>query len=153
MIKAAFPLLLGLSVASSAAAAPAAPEPAAATVAAEPIYGVWIRGGHQQKLEFFDCDGKLCARGVFPPPPPGQQPMLILRHAPRIEPNRWKGDLYNPENGKIYIGIITLDSPTQLTLTGCLIAFLCQSESWSKMPSEPAPSQKTPTPRRRINNP
>ncbi|WP_245278181.1 DUF2147 domain-containing protein [Methylosinus sp. PW1] len=148
MKKAAFSLLLALASAVPAAAAPAeaARAPAAPT---EPIYGVWIRGGHQQKLEFFDCDGKLCARGVFPPPPPGQQPMLILRHAARTEANRWKGDLFNPENGKIYIGIITLDSPTQLTLTGCLIAFLCQSESWSKVPGEPAPSQKTPTPRRR----
>ncbi|OAI30236.1 hypothetical protein A1351_09725 [Methylosinus sp. R-45379] len=148
MKKAAFSLLLALVSAAPAAAAPAeaAPAPAAPT---EPIYGVWMRGGHQQKLEFFDCDGKLCARGVFPPPPPGQQPMLILRHAARIEANRWKGDLFNPENGKIYIGIITLDSPTQLTLTGCLIAFLCQSESWNKMPGEPTPSQKTPTPRRR----
>ncbi|BBU62005.1 hypothetical protein MSC49_19400 [Methylosinus sp. C49] len=148
MKKAAFSLLLALASAVPAAAAPA--EAARAPAAPpEPIYGVWIRGGHQQKLEFFDCDGKLCARGVFPPPPPGQQPMLILRHAARIEANRWKGDLFNPENGKIYIGIITLDSPTQLTLTGCLIAFLCQSESWTKVPGEPAPSQKTPTPRRR----
>lgn len=152
MTKAAVVSLLLALAASSAAAAPLTPEPIAAS-AAEPIYGVWNRDGHQQRLEFFDCDGKLCARGVLPPPPPGQQPMLILRHAARIEPNRWKGDLFNPENGKIYIGIITLDSPTRLTLTGCLIAFLCQSESWTKVSGEPAPSHKSPTPRRRITNP
>lgn len=137
-----------LFLAGLAAAAPALAGPT------DPIYGVWMRDGHNQKLEFFDCEGHLCARGFFPPPPPGAQPALIFRYGTRIEPNKWKGDLFNPENGKIYSGTITLDSPTRLTLTGCLIAFLCQSEGWAKVPVEtPAPSQKTPTPRRRVNNP
>jgi uncharacterized protein (DUF2147 family) len=140
MNRAAVVLLLAL-VATSAFAGPS-----------DPIYGIWIRGGRQEKLEFFDCDGKLCARGVFPPPPPGKQPAVVLRHLDRIEANRWKGDLFNPENGKIYGGTITLDSPTELTLTGCLIAFLCQSERWNKVPVE-APSPKAPTTRRRVNNP
>jgi uncharacterized protein (DUF2147 family) len=100
--------------------------------AEEAIYGVWVRGGHQEKLEFFDCDGKLCARGVVPLPD-GSPPPLILRNAPQIAANQWKGDLFNPENGKTYSGTITLNSPKQLTLTGCLIAFLCQSETWTKV--------------------
>lgn len=119
--------------------------------AGDAILGVWVRGGHIEKLEFFDCEGKLCARGTLPRPD-GSPPPLILRHATKTEPNKWKGDLFNPENGKTYNAIITLDSPTQLTLTGCLIAFLCQSETWNKIPVE-TPSQKTPTPRRRITNP
>ncbi|ATQ66762.1 DUF2147 domain-containing protein [Methylosinus trichosporium OB3b] len=141
-------IMANLFLAGLAAAAPAFAGPT------DPIYGVWMRDGHNQKLEFFDCEGHLCARGYFPPPPPGAQPALIFRYATRIEPNKWKGDLFNPENGKIYSGTVTLDSPTRLTLTGCLIAFLCQSEGWSKVPVEPpAPSQKSPTPRRRVNNP
>ena len=100
--------------------------------AEEPIYGIWVRGGRQEKLEFFDCEGKLCARGVIPLPD-GSPPPLILRNAPQTAPNQWKGDLYNPENGKLYSGTITLNNPKQLTLTGCLIAFLCQSETWTKV--------------------
>lgn len=100
--------------------------------AEEAIYGIWVRGGRQEKLEFFDCEGKLCARGVIPLPD-GSPPPLILRNAPQTAPNQWKGDLYNPENGKLYSGTITLNNPKQLTLTGCLIAFLCQSESWTKV--------------------
>lgn len=100
--------------------------------AEEPIFGIWVRGGHQEKLEFFDCEGNLCARGVIPLPD-GSPPPLILRHAPRTAANQWKGDLYNPENGKLYSGTITLNTPTQLTLSGCLIAFLCQSETWNKV--------------------
>jgi uncharacterized protein (DUF2147 family) len=111
-----------------------------AAKAEESIYGVWVRGGRQEKLEFFDCEGKLCARGVVPLPD-GSPPPLILRKAPQTAPNQWKGDLYNPENGKLYSGTITLNSPTQLTLTGCLIAFLCQSETWTKVVKNP-PTKK-----------
>lgn len=119
---------------------------------ADPIFGIWARDNHIEKLEFFDCEGKLCARGILPRPD-GSHP-LILRHATKVEPNKWKGDLFNPENGKLYSGTITLDSPTKLTLTGCLIAFLCQSEGWTKVPPQaPAPSPKSAGPRRRITNP
>jgi uncharacterized protein (DUF2147 family) len=101
--------------------------------ASEAIYGVWVRSGRQEKLEFFNCDGNLCARGIIPLPD-GSPPPLILRNAPQIAPNQWRGELYNPENGKTYTGTITLNNPKQLTLTGCLIAFLCQSETWTKVP-------------------
>lgn len=102
-------------------------------LASEAIYGVWLRGGPQaEKLEFYDCDGQLCARGVQPLPDGSPAP-VILRHAKKTAPNQWKGDLFNPENGKLYSGTITLDKPNQLTLTGCLVAFLCQSEAWTRV--------------------
>lgn len=101
--------------------------------AADAIYGVWVRDGHPtDKLEFFDCGGKLCAKGVLPLPDGSPAP-LILRQASKTGPNSWKGDLFNPEDGKTYTGKITYDSPTQLTLTGCLVAFLCQSETWARV--------------------
>lgn len=110
--------------------------------AVDPIYGVWGRDGHvKDKLEFYDCAGKLCARGVLPLPDGSPAPQ-ILRNAARTEPNTWQGDLFNPENGKLYKGTITLESPTKLTLKGCLVAFLCQSEGWTRL-SGPIKPQKT----------
>jgi uncharacterized protein (DUF2147 family) len=106
--------------------------------AGEAVHGVWMRDGHAEKLEFFDCEGKLCARGVIPPPD-GSEPPLILRHAPKIAPNQWKGELFNPQNGKLYTGTITFNEPDKLTLTGCLIAFLCQSETWTRVVVVPPP--------------
>lgn len=108
--------------------------------AAETIYGVWVREGHPtDKLEFFDCAGKLCAKGVLPMLD-GRPPPLVLRSAAKTGPNSWKGDLFNPEDGKTYTGKITYDSTNQLTLTGCLVAFLCQSETWTRVsgPTKPA---------------
>lgn len=106
---------------------------APAAASAMDIYGVWARDGHPtDKLEFFDCTGKLCAKGILPMRD-GSPPPLILRYAAKTGPNSWKGDLYNPEDGKTYTGKITLDSADQLTLSGCLVAFLCQSETWTRI--------------------
>jgi uncharacterized protein (DUF2147 family) len=109
------------------------PLPAAATE----IFGIWARDGHPtDKLEFFDCGGKLCAKGIFPMRD-GSPPPLVLRYAAKTGPNSWKGDLYNPEDGKTYTGKISFDSPNQLTLSGCLVAFLCQSETWTRLSGPP----------------
>ena len=88
-------LLLSLA----AAAALIAPS---AAVAETPIYGVWVREGHPtDKLEFYDCAGKLCARGIQPMVDGSPAPE-ILRKAAKTAPNNWKGDLFNPEDGKTY---------------------------------------------------
>jgi uncharacterized protein (DUF2147 family) len=120
--------------------------------AVEAIYGVWVRGGHEdEKLEFYDCDGQLCAKETVLPPD-GSPAIVILRHAAKVAPNEWKGPIFNPENSKLYSSTITLYKPNQLTLKGCLIAFLCQSETWTreiaaapdKAPA-PSPDKAAPT--------
>jgi uncharacterized protein (DUF2147 family) len=126
----------------SLAAAAALLAPAAVVASDMPIYGVWVRDGHPtDKLEFYDCAGKLCAKGT--------QPMLdgspapeILRKAAKTAPNNWKGDLFNPEDGKTYIGKIAYEPPNQFTMTGCLIAFLCQSETWTRVSGPPKAAAK-----------
>jgi uncharacterized protein (DUF2147 family) len=110
-----------------------------ASFAADPIYGVWVRDGHPtDKLEFYDCSGKLCAKGVLPMLD-GSPPPVVLRSAAKTGPNSWKGDLFNPEDGKTYTGKITYESPNQFTLQGCLMAFLCQSETWTRVSGPPKP--------------
>ncbi len=100
--------------------------------AAEAIYGVWVRDGHpDDKLEFYDCKGKLCAKGTLPLPDGSPAPE-ILRKAAKNGDNSWKGDLFNPEDGKTYTGSITYDSTNKLTLSGCLMIF-CQSETWTRV--------------------
>jgi uncharacterized protein (DUF2147 family) len=112
--------------------------------AGEAIYGIWVRGGHpDEKLEFYDCDGQLCAKETVLPQD-GSPAIVILRHAAKIAPNEWKGPLFDPDNGKLYTGTITLDKPNQFTLKGCLIAFLCQSETWTR--DVTAAPEKAPAP-------
>jgi uncharacterized protein (DUF2147 family) len=117
------------------------------SLAAEPaIFGVWLRDGHDERLEFYDCDGKLCAREDAVTSVEGGPPQIVLRSAAKTGNNQWKGELFNPENGKSYTGKIHYHPPDQLTLTGCLIAFLCQSETWTRMDRPPANSPTAPAP-------
>lgn len=112
--------------------------------AVDAIYGVWVREGHpDDKLEFYDCSGKLCAKGIEPMPD-GSPPPQVLKNAAKTTPNHWEGEITDPESGKNYIGKIALDSPTSLTMTGCLVAFLCQSETWTRVsgPTKPAAEAK-----------
>jgi len=113
--------------------------------ASEAVYGTWVRGGHDdEKLEFYECEGQLCAKETELQPD-GSPAIVILRQAAKIAPNQWKGDLFNPENSKIYSGAVMLDKPNQLTLKGCLIAFLCQSETWTRVvKASPSPDKTTP---------
>jgi len=115
-----------------------------AAYAADGVYGVWVREGHpNDKLEFYDCSGKLCAKGIEAMPDGSPAPQ-VLRNAAKTTPNHWEGEINDPESGKTYIGKIALDSPTSLTMTGCLVAFLCQSETWTKVsgPTKPAADAK-----------
>ncbi|CCJ08301.1 DUF2147 domain-containing protein [Methylocystis sp. SC2] len=115
-----------------------------AAYAVDAVYGVWVREGHpNDKLEFYDCSGKLCAKGIEAMPDGSPAPE-VLRNAAKTTPNHWEGEINDPESGKTYIGKIALDSPTSLTMTGCLVAFLCQSETWTKVsgPTKPAADAK-----------
>jgi len=100
--------------------------------AADPIYGIWVRDGHpNDKLEFYDCSGKLCAKGTLPMPDGSPAP-IILRSAAKSGQNVWKGDLFNPEDGKTYSGKMTL-SGTTLTTAGCVFGgLICKSTNWAK---------------------
>jgi len=104
-----------------------------ASFAADAIYGVWARDGHPtDKLEFYDCSGKLCAKGTIPEVDGSPAP-IILRSAAKTGPNSWKGDLFNPEDGKTYSGTMTL-AGNHLTTAGCVLGgWICKTVGWSRM--------------------
>lgn len=59
---------------------------------------------------------------------------IVLGMSP-AEANRWEGDIYNSDNGKIYNGSVTLKSANTLHITGCLLGdFLCGGEDWTRVP-------------------
>ena len=46
---------------------------------------------------------------------------------------RWKGEIYNPENGKTYLGYISLTGDDVLRIDGCVLGgLLCGGENWTR---------------------
>ncbi len=102
--------------------------------AAEP-YGVWLRPSTGTQVSFYDCAGKLCARivAVRDQSRKNEVGTVIMRGAAKSGDNKWEGDLLDAESGKVYSGVVTLESATALNLKGCVAMVLCRGESWTKV--------------------
>ena len=48
-------------------------------------------------------------------------------------PNGQEGNLYNPRDGKTYSGKLVLAGPGLLTVSGCVLGFLCRSQTWTRL--------------------
>ena len=59
----------------------------------------------------------------------GHQLILGLKLTPE---GRFDGDIYNAEDGKSYAVSLWRDRSDQLKLKGCLIRFLCQTQTWTQ---------------------
>jgi len=56
--------------------------------------------------------------------------LLVLELRPR-GPDSWgDGWIYDPRHGATYHGSAKLDDPGRLRVTGCVVAPLCQSQTW-----------------------
>jgi uncharacterized protein (DUF2147 family) len=76
----------------------------------------------------------------------------ILRGMMPVKPNRWEGEVYNAENGKLYSASITLLSNDVLKIEGCVLGGLfCGGENWTRVPdaerqqAERPPERKSST--------
>jgi uncharacterized protein (DUF2147 family) len=59
--------------------------------------------------------------------------MPILLGMTQTAPNKWKGEIYNSEDGRKYDASISLLDPDTLKVQGCVLGFLCGGENWSRV--------------------
>lgn len=99
-------------------------------------YVVWLKvplnDKGEPRIDFKNPDPKKQAR-----PSLGHQ--LIMGLKPNADAH-YEGRIYNSEDGKSYDVTIWTDAPGELTVRGCLIAFLCKSQTWTKV-TDLAPGQ------------
>lgn len=59
------------------------------------------------------------------------------------DPNRWDGEIYNSENGRVYTAHISLASDDVLHVEGCVLGFLCGGQNWTRVAApQPAPAAR-----------
>ena len=57
---------------------------------------------------------------------------VIMSGAAKDGADRWKGEVYNSEDGKTYSGYVTVKSKDEVKLEGCVLSFLCKSHIWRR---------------------
>lgn len=138
--------LLALAATLSMAAAGGS---TAATPAASPV-GVWLTPEDHGQVEVFACGGKLCGRIVTSDklranpglkdaankdPALRNRPLkgLVIMTGFTGGPTRWTGGtIYRPQDGGAYQGTLDVVDAGALKLKGCVVAPLCQTQTWKR---------------------
>jgi uncharacterized protein (DUF2147 family) len=142
-------LLAGL-----AALALLAPAAAVAAAPKDPS-GVWLTEDGRARIQLELCGAghdRLCGYIVWlktpttsdgkprtdtKNPDAAKQARLTLGHQLLLglKPNdegHYEGEIYNSDDGKKYDVNVWLDAPGRLKVKGCLVAFLCSTQDWTK---------------------
>jgi uncharacterized protein (DUF2147 family) len=117
------------------------------------ILGIWWTDQNKGRVEIANCTPPaqgLCGKIIWIKEPNDKQGRPLtdkanknasLRNRPilglqifggwrEVGPNKWKGSVYDPEDGQAYDVEITMTGD-KLKLEGC-IAFLCDSDTWMR---------------------
>lgn len=126
---------------------------ATGALAADPR-GHWLTEDSRARVTIASCGGALCGNIVAlkepndpatgkprtdkynPDAGKRARPVIGLQIVMDMKPDtadRWKGQVYNVEDGKTYSGSITLVNATTLNLQGCALAgLICKTQTWTR---------------------
>lgn len=125
-----------------------------AALAADP-HGTWLTEGGKSRIRITDCGSALCGSIAWlqePNDPATGQPktdkqnadaskrsrpligVAIVINMKPVGADKWSGEVYNAEDGKIYTGNITMQSANALRLEGCALGgLLCKGQTWTRV--------------------
>jgi hypothetical protein len=66
-------------------------------------------------------------------------PILLDMKKKKGGTDQWEGQIYNAKDGKLYDSTMTLNSPNELEIEGCVLGILCGGQTWTRV-SGPIPS-------------
>jgi uncharacterized protein (DUF2147 family) len=119
-----------------------------AFAAAEDAIGTWKDNDTGGITQIYTCDGGVCVKIVTPSqsrekddnnPDPALKGrsmagVVIMSGAAKDGADRWKGKIYNSEDGKEYTGYIEVKSKDEVKLEGCILGgILCKTRVWRRV--------------------
>ena len=119
----------------------------ASAEAASPMDGLWLTNDHKGVVRIGACGARTCgwtvrvlARGPNVPTHDVNNPDPNLRSRAIIgmpvltgfAADGSGGRAYDPRSGRSYRATMSLNADGSLTVTGCLVLFLCQSNRWTR---------------------
>lgn len=127
---------------------------AVAPAAAGDPRGNWMTENGRAKIAIVNCGAALCGNIVAlkepndpatgkprtdsnnPDTAKRSRPMIGVQIVIDMKPDagdKWKGQVYNAEDGKTYSGSITLVNASTLTLQGCALGgLICKNQTWTR---------------------
>jgi uncharacterized protein (DUF2147 family) len=117
-------------------------------IAAPPITGRWITDNGKAIVAIAPCGPAMCghvadvlAKRPGGPAVDSNNPDPKLRSRPikgievlsgfHADGDEWKGQIYNPEEGKTYRSIIERAGADALKVKGCVL-FFCKTQTWTR---------------------
>lgn len=119
---------------------PALPAPTAEGTQPSALLGDWWTPGFNARVRIDACGDAVCGSIVWAwdenPKDIVDKGALVgqkVIEGMRAEGGgRWSGGrLYNPEDGRDYKGLLNLQSPTRLSVEGCVL-FICKQQVWRR---------------------
>jgi uncharacterized protein (DUF2147 family) len=123
---------------------------ATASASAQPggaLIGDWWTPGFGARVRIEPCGDAVCGRIVWawdetPSDIADKSPLVGRRVIDGMRADgsgRWHGGrMYNPEDGRDYKGHLHLQSPTRLSVEGCVL-FICKQQIWRRADMERCP--------------
>ncbi|MFZ1108350.1 MAG: DUF2147 domain-containing protein [Rhodomicrobium sp.] len=121
--------------------------PAAAFAGAEDAIGTWRDTETGGVTSIYSCDGGICIKVLTPgkgherddynsnPALKGRSMagVVIMEGAAKSGADRWKGKLYNGEDGDTYTGYVISTAKDEVKLEGCVLGgLICKSRRWTR---------------------
>jgi uncharacterized protein (DUF2147 family) len=126
---------------------------AAATPAwAQDATGEWLVEDGVAQIRIVNCDNAFWGVVSWEKDPSGrdtENPDPSKRNRPTLgmptlldmratASGKWKGKVYNAEDGQTYDASITLRDANTLHIEGCVLGFLCGGENWTRAQAKPS---------------
>jgi len=113
--------------------------PASAEDVTDQALGQWHRTNLDWVVEFAMCGDYLCGEivsgdGVDSETGESVVGIQMLFDLERHSDTEWQGRMYNPEDGRTYMGKVTILSPDEVRMSGCIVGgLICRSEEWPRI--------------------
>ena len=131
--------------------------------------GTWLTGDGRAKIRVDRCgpgQSLVCGKVVWlkvpntdagaprtdsknPDPKKRARPVIGLQLIDGLKPDeeKYSGELYNIEEGKVYQVSMERESASELTISGCMLKVLCGSQTWTRVPDVNQQAAAGPAPR------
>ncbi|HYS49886.1 MAG TPA: DUF2147 domain-containing protein [Xanthobacteraceae bacterium] len=121
--------------------------------AADPL-GTWLTENGRSRVRVSDCGGAVCGTIIWLKEPNDpdtgkaktdknntdeskrSRPLIGVAIVLSMKPNgadKWSGQVYSPEEGKVFSGNLTLQGANALRLEGCALGgLICKGQTWTR---------------------